>query len=53
MIAHLGSQYLYLVNYANFEVISKLMQISSKNMALFPAIKPTSECQYDEKPKEF
>jgi hypothetical protein len=22
-------------------------------MALFPAKKPTSECEYDEKPKEF
>ena len=53
MIARLGSQYLFLVNFANFDIISKLMQISSQNLALFPANKPTSECVYEEKPKYF
>ena len=53
MIARLGSHFLYLVNYANFEVISKLMQISRSTVALFPAYKPTSECEYNEKPKDF
>ena len=53
MIVRLGSHYLYLVNYANFEVISKLMQISRSSIALFPAYIPTSECDYADKPTNF
>ncbi len=29
------------------------MQISRSTVALFPAYKPTSECEYNEKPKDF
>jgi hypothetical protein len=37
-IAVLGFNYVYLINYQNFEIISKLMTTSNSKMYVFPAL---------------
>ncbi len=53
MICRIGSSITYLVNYANYEVISKLMLNSSNKSAVFKAATPIVKFKYDSKPIDF